>query len=331
MRRGVCRILLVGCACAGVSPGAWGDGAAREWIDDGVRWHDAGRYDEAMASFRRALDAGPDEIERVEAVHELSRAMLSAGRYRDCVDVAARHLERAGALRAAFLELIARCTDAAGEPRRAAELFDRAMREFPERGLLPLHAGVLRIRLGEPATARELLERAVRLDPARASAHLYLAVAFERTGHPGPALLALLRFLSLEPEGERAVSAARIALDVLTRGDAEPAAFARRLEADPAAAGELLVDRVDLELTALERPDGAGPGAEFAREAYLPFVRDLRQDGLLEAFVYRSFAAVSAPTFEEWLASHPAKAATLDGFLRAAARPPPHTAPLPEY
>jgi tetratricopeptide (TPR) repeat protein len=321
-------------------------GDARALIEEGVRLHDAGKYDEAIAKYREALAIDPGNL---DATYEIAYAQFALGRYDECVATAKPLIDRAGPLKAAVYVVLANCHDLAGDPKKALRLFEKGMKEFPKDAVIPFNAGVTRARREEWTEARKLFQRAIENDPIHRSAHLNLGVAYRVGGYRVQAILAYLRFLSLEPEGPRAQGTANEILYLLgagfsktgeaeykvefnvdlpkDEGDYASAELVRAIggavieteEWQDKSAGEKLVYRIDSLLASIDEGGGEG-GRDFARANYMPFVRALRDAGMLETFVYRFFAPVGPPELATWLDQHPEQVALLDGFLASQAR-----------
>jgi len=308
--------------------------------------HDAGRYEEAIAKYRAALQAEP---ESVEAAYEIAHSQFALKQYPECVATAAPLLDRAGPLKALVYVVLANCHDLAGDPKKALRLFEKGMKQFPEDAVLPFNAGITRARRDEWPEARKLFQRAIGNDPLHRSAHLHLGLAYRVGGYRVQSILAFLRFLSLETDGPRAQGAANDILVLLgagfsktgeaeykvefnvdlpkDEGDYASAELVRAIggavieteEWQDKSAGEKLAYRVDSLLASIDE-GGGDRGRDFARATYMPFVRALRDAGMLETFVYRFFAPVGPPELATWLDQHPEQVALLDGFLASQAR-----------
>ena len=335
-------------AAAGESRPVAKDAAkAAALLQEGVRLHDEGRFDEALATYRKALELDPDNV---EISYEISFTLQALGRYQECAENAEAHRAGAGELERGYWAVEASCVDSAGDPERAAGMFDQALAKFPHDPVIEFNAGLSRLRTHEPDRARMLLEGAVRDRPFHPSSHLYLAVAFQQGGFRVPAILAFLRFLSLAPDDPRAQSAAaqvlrmmgegveqagekEIRITVPSGGSGEEGDFGPVELVLPMAAavvetekwrdrseGEKLVYRFDLMLGSLEEtaPEGA---TDFARVTYLPFTRELRARKMLEPFVYELFAPLGLPGMSDWLEAHPEPVKALHEFLQARSSP----------
>lgn len=336
-------MLLAASAVAAAEPPAQG---AMTLVREGIRLHDEGRYEEAIAKYREALAVDPGNV---DASYEIACSQFAMGRYDECVATAKPLLGRAGRLESAVYVVLANCHDLAGEPKKALRLFEKGMKEFPQDAVLAFNAGVTRARREEWSEARELFQRAIENDPLHRSAHLNLGVAYRVGGYRVQAILAYLRFLSLETEGARARGAANEVLYLLgagfsktsdqehrielildlpaDEGDYRSAELVRALggsiveteEWKDKSAGEKLVYRVDSLLASIDE-GGGDRGRDFARATFMPFLRALREAGMLETFVHRLFAPVGPPELAAWLDQHPEQLALLDGFLASQAR-----------
>ncbi len=139
-------------------------------FDAAAYLHKRGRYAEAVAAWRKALDANPDE----ELTHRnLGMALALSGGDREEGE---RHLQRAAELKARSAVRL--------DPARAAAWND---------------LGALLLRSGKAREAVPELRRAVSLDPGFAAARCNLGAALAKTGAPDEAAAEVSKALALDP------------------------------------------------------------------------------------------------------------------------------------
>jgi tetratricopeptide (TPR) repeat protein len=140
-------------------------------FDTAAYLHKRGRYAEAAAAWREALNANPDEE---LTLHNLGMALMLSGGDRE---EAERCLERAAELKARSAARL--------DPARAAAWND---------------LGALLLRSGKAEEAVAELRRAVSLDPAFAAAHCNLGAALAKTGAQDEAATEVDRALAIDPQ-----------------------------------------------------------------------------------------------------------------------------------
>jgi tetratricopeptide (TPR) repeat protein len=125
-----------------------------------------GRYADALAEFRKAVEARP---ESVPARINLGAALVQTG-----------------------------------DRKAAMEQFQEALKLAPGNGTAHYNLGLLLAQEGRDAEAVQHLEEAVRIEPADGAAHLELAQILERTGKTATALIHYEKAAGLVPQDERA-------------------------------------------------------------------------------------------------------------------------------
>lgn len=167
----------------------------------GERLTDAGRYEEAERTFRKLIEAGP---ENWLAYTRLGTLLAHTGRQSEAFQVLMIPVSRSPGLAEAHLALgdlylsrqvypqsireletalrldpsrdaawyqLSQCYDALAQPTRARHALERAMRCNPRSDQYPVELARLLRKAGQPDAARSLLTRALTLNPASAPAH----------------------------------------------------------------------------------------------------------------------------------------------------------------
>jgi tetratricopeptide (TPR) repeat protein len=170
-------------------------------IDAGVALHDAMKFAEAIATYRRVLDANPDAI---EALYELSFTLAASGDHAASLDVARRGAAYKSKFLPNFHQEIGNALDELGRANEALDVYKDAIKQSPGFGMLHFNLGVAQARRERVKDAVTALQQAAVLMPFHAGTHFLLAQLYEARGYRLPAVLAYSHFLLIEPESTRA-------------------------------------------------------------------------------------------------------------------------------
>ena len=204
--------------------------AVMAWLNLADTYARAERYDEAIATFRRAVEIKPTDP---DGWNDLGNVLVLTGRPAEAVP----HFERAIALKPGLAPAhnnLGNALRELGRGEEAAACYRRAL------GLDPTYAGALNnlggqlAELGRAAEARPLLERALQLKPGDAAVLDNLAGALRDTGDPAAGLVRHEAALKSVPS--RAEYQANYGRTLLAAGRTADglAALARALELKPA-------------------------------------------------------------------------------------------------
>ncbi|MFT4173946.1 MAG: tetratricopeptide repeat protein [Rhodocyclaceae bacterium] len=202
-----------------------------------------GQHDEAIECYRRAT-AQPDAPGATW--FNLGNAQFEAGKWADAQGSLQRALELDPSLEAAAL-LLARCAVQQGQWRHARECFAEVLKGNPNNFSAWLECGHLCRRLGVPAQALICYRKAVDTAPGRWVGHAYLARAHEEAGEWDPATVHGYRALLCD-DSDRGLQPLRVLGRArVERGDAHGAAqlFAHALSIAPED-HELMIDMADV-------------------------------------------------------------------------------------
>jgi tetratricopeptide (TPR) repeat protein len=294
----------------------------------GARLHDEGKYDEAIAAYRKVLDQAPDNT---VALYELAFTYAAKKDYAACIETARHGAEYDSEQLPLFYDVMAFSQDAMGEPRQAVDTYRRGIELVPDSSELYFNLAVTYLdSLHDEAAGRQALERAAVLDPAHAETALLLGESFQRAGYTTPALLALSMSLILEPTG-RGSSQGYGLWRIVLRGGADdshgglaPATAQQPAKTDEGDFGTLdaaigrthvaavaaqdggateiaaLAGQLDslIGLLSERRVDGA---PAFVDAHYVPFFVELKRREFVEPFVYWVSQRSQAPDVQAWL------------------------------
>jgi len=301
-------------------------------IKEGVALHDQRNYDGAIAKYEEVLRENPDNV---TALYELSFSYSLKKDYRRSLETAYKGAQYKSDDLAAFYMMIGNNLDVLGEPKKAVETYEKAIKLKPADSLAYYNLAITYSNLQKPEDAKKNLKKAVLLNPDHASSHLALSALFFRTNYKTPALLAVSRFLILEPRSERSVSGFKIIQEILGGGvkqgnnPNEMNIFldlsAKKDEGDfghidlvmglSKAAGmsdknkgktevQLLVEQVETLFAILVETDAKGDRSKFMWQYYIPYFVELKKKNLVEPFTYYISQRSNLAGVTEWLAAN---------------------------
>lgn len=161
----------------------------------GVALESAGRLDEAVAEYRRAIADRPDYA---PAYSNLATALRREKKIDEAVACYKRALELQPEFAAAHYNLANLLLDE-GQPAAAAEHFERAIGEEPASADVHNNLGIALAATGRVEDAVREFRAATDIDPRSAKAYRNLGDALSSAGHDADAIAALRKAVDLDP------------------------------------------------------------------------------------------------------------------------------------
>lgn len=313
-------------------------------IAEGIKLHDAKRYDEAIAKYKAVLAENP---ECTNAMYEMCMTLYAKGEKESAMELANRGAKYISDELPLFYGTMANILDDYGKPQEAINIYLEGLKllagdpRFSRyRSSLNYNLGVTYFKLKKYKEAREVLKTAVDNDYMYASPHYLLAAVYSGTNYRIPALLAASRFVTVEYKTPRSGSAAAMIVDVLKppqtdpntgkmtinldfgspkdEGDFDsinlilPMMMAGKSEKDKdKTTKELFVDAIDSVIGLVSADKKLS--STFVGKKYIPFVREMKDRGYIEPFAYMVLYLNGDRTTKPWLAANDAK---LSEFLK---------------
>src|SRR5215470_7189186 len=132
-------------------------------IEAGIKLHDAGKYDEAIAKDEDVLKLSPANM---TALYELAYSFAANKEYEKSLAAATRGTEYQSDELPMFYDLIGGAYDSLGEAQKAIDAYKKGIQIVPDASTLYYNMGVTYLEsLKNPDEARRALEKAVVLDP----------------------------------------------------------------------------------------------------------------------------------------------------------------------
>lgn len=178
------------------------------------------KYDQAIPKIEQVLTENPDSP---IALYHLSYTYYLKPDYPKALEIAFKAARYKGEALKDVYGLIGTIYDDSKNPQKAVEVYQFALKQYPDDYLLHYNLGLTLYRQNNYKDARESLKRAATLNDNHASSQLLLADIFFKNRYRVPALLAAMNFFLLEPNTPRTDVAVRIINNVLQGGAAKGA------------------------------------------------------------------------------------------------------------
>lgn len=309
-------------------------------IEAGIKLHDAGKFEEAIAKYEEVLKLSPANM---TALYELAYSFAANKEYEKSLAAATRGTEYQSPELPLFYDLLGGAYDSLNEPQKAIETYRKGIQIVPDASMLYYNMGVTYLEsLKNPDEARHAIEKAVALDPGQPEFHLMLGQVFQSNGFSAPAFLAFSTYLILEPNGPRALSAYGFWRALLRGGlemgrsatpdaqmrtapvapDGKPAKLDegdfREFEAAITKSEQTVIAEMDRGaeelppfvaqvkqlLAMLARRPQESDRARFASSYYVPFFAELNAKNFAEPFIYWSMQRAPVSGVRDWLTTH---------------------------
>ncbi len=327
---------------------------------EGIRLHDAGQYEAAVALYRNLLKDYP---RNPKILYELAFSSLSGGKPKDAIDYAARCLKERSGYESNCHQMMGNAYEAEGELAKGEKAFREGLKDVPHIPRLHFNLGVNLVNQQKTADGIAELQAGLQEDPVHPGSWRALGLASQVAGRRARAFVALARFLTLEPDSQRSPAAATQLWDLLFEGvkstpeseGGKPGGVSitttpPKAGDDPAAAQPLSMalvaasrfleewkDKSDAQFFAhafgevlailTETDESAKRKDSFWSVVALPYFRTAREAGHLEAMAYSVRRSLKDPETLRWLADH---AEAVDHFRSWSEAWKPGAAPPPK-
>ena len=298
-------------------------------LREGIALYDQKRFDEAYAKFEAVYKANAD---CTMALYEMGLVHFVKKEFQQAIDkaaAAAAYKDQPRQL-AQYYSLIGNSLDAAREPRKAVEVYQKGLEIAPAVGLYYNMAVTQAQSLSDIPAAKTALKAGARLDPAHAATQLLLGKLFGLDGLQTPALFALSRFLILEPATARTNEAYQLWFrllngTLLAAADGKPtisvnpgqkkdegdltkldlqislSKIATAQSAETKSQIQAMADQLDALFGVYGIVEPGEDKEMFVYTYYMPYFTQMQKQGHVQAFVYYVSQRTNLPGVREWL------------------------------
>jgi len=186
-------------------------------ISEGVKLHDAGKFEEALGKYKEALQLDP---ENSTANYEIAFTLFNTKSAKDAIPYLNKIIEgNAPANKGGAYDMLGSIYDNQGQTDKAIEYYKRGIEAQPGYQSLYYNLAITYGRQGKNEEALPILAKALQLNPKHASSHrLYALINMAEPGNKICALLGYCNFLILEPTSQRSVKAYEDVKSILKSG-----------------------------------------------------------------------------------------------------------------
>lgn len=174
-------------------------------INQGVEFHDQGDYGKAISHYEKALEIDPNNT---TALAEKAFSLLSLKEYSQSIKVCKQAIKtnpESKGLKFIYTTY-GNALDASEKPKKAIEVYNQGIEQFPDYNQLYYNKGVTLSGLQKYDEALLSFQQSASLNPQHASSHNAIGRILMMNKSNIPSLLAFGRFFVIEPQGGRAKS-----------------------------------------------------------------------------------------------------------------------------
>ncbi|MCB0629553.1 MAG: tetratricopeptide repeat protein [Saprospiraceae bacterium] len=186
-----------------------GQTTLEELVEEGIAHHDAGNYDQAIASYQKALAL--DENSAL-ANYEIAMTYMYAKQYQNALKHADKVIKQGDQYAVQAYVTKGNCLDAIGESKKAVKTYNKAINKYGGNYMLYYNLGLTQYNAGDLDKAEQALIQAINDNPGHATSHFVLGHLMHDRRDKVRSLLALHYFLLLEPGTGRSPGAYELLL-----------------------------------------------------------------------------------------------------------------------
>jgi tetratricopeptide (TPR) repeat protein len=174
--------------------------SAMDFIRKGIAFHDAGKFDQAIDSYKAALKM---EKNSTAALYEMSYSYMEKRDYKSAVKYSNKvlkmkedHMLEAYIINGSSLDMM-------GKTDKGIQVLEKAAKDFPDHHLIFFNLGINYSKVNKIEKSIGAFKNAIRINPEHGSSHLFLGELQLISNRKSKAALSYYFFLLLEPNSSR--------------------------------------------------------------------------------------------------------------------------------
>ncbi|MEO1021120.1 MAG: tetratricopeptide repeat protein [Bacteroidota bacterium] len=184
-------------------------------VQEGIELHDKGEYKEAIKRYEQALRISKNDP---YANYELALTYFTMGDYKKAEKVSKIVLKEQNDFYLAGAIINGSALDEMGKPKKAIQVYEKALELYPENHLLNYNAAVTYNRLKKYDLAQERLVSSITMNNLHASSHFLLGEVMFNKNAKVKTMLPLYVGLLIEPTSERSVTNMDLLISTMFQG-----------------------------------------------------------------------------------------------------------------
>lgn len=188
---------------------------ANQLLQEGIAFHDAGKYDKALQKYEDALKLAPNSP---VIYYEMSLTYFDKKDYKSAIKYSDKVIKSKSQSTVHAYVIKGSSLDMIGKTAKSIKLFESVIKEYPDNYLLHYNLALNYYKIGEFKKTEQSLMNAIGINPEHASSHLMLGYVEYDRGRKIPSMMAFNYFLLLEPTSKRAERAFEFLNKQLTSG-----------------------------------------------------------------------------------------------------------------
>ncbi|PKP44595.1 MAG: hypothetical protein CVT96_00980 [Bacteroidetes bacterium HGW-Bacteroidetes-13] len=174
----------------------------KELISQGIENHDQGKYEEAIAKYKAALEI---DKKSTLANYELSYTYFVTKQYEEAIKYSKIVIKQNTDNQHESYVILGSCYDLIGKPSKAIEMYEEGLSKFPNSNLLNYNLALTCYNQKEYAKAEKAAINAIVSKPTHGSSHIILSAIMREKGERVKSILPQYYFLMLEPNSKRSL------------------------------------------------------------------------------------------------------------------------------
>jgi tetratricopeptide (TPR) repeat protein len=191
------------------------DDKIKELVSQGTELHDQGKYDEAIAKYKMALNIDKNST---LANYELSYTYMATKNYGDAIKYSKKVIDQDADNQQGAYIVLGSSLDMNGKPDNAIKVYEEGLSKFPNSNLLYFNLALTSYNQKDYDKAEKAAINAIIANPRHASSHVVLSAIMQAKGERVMSLLPAYYFLMLEPNSKRSAISYNNLLQQLGQG-----------------------------------------------------------------------------------------------------------------